>query len=646
MKRLPLLVFLALFPLTLLGQVRLPRLVSDGMVLQRNADVKVWGWASPGGRVQVRFKGNSYETQADRQGSWAVHLSGLEAGGPYTMTIQGSNTITLHDVLVGDVWVASGQSNMELPMYRVKPLYVSEIIHSRNDRIRYFEVPKKYNFDEPQADLEGGEWQATTPENVMHYSAVAYFFATQLYKEYGVPVGIINSSLGGSPAEAWVSEGTLKDKFPRYYKEAQRFKSDSLIRQIQEEDQQRSREWYGQALAKDQGYKDPQGPWRRPGLDDSDWSTMQVPGYWADTDMGPVNGVVWFRKEINVPHYFVGKPAKLLLGRIVDADSVFVNGQFVGTTSYQYPPRWYDVPAGVLQAGKNQITVRVINSSGRGGFVPEKTYALRVAYRSISLEGEWKMKLGAAMPKLASQTFIRWKPVGLYNAMIAPLLNYHIKGVIWYQGESNAGRPDEYRELFSTMINNWREKWGQGEFPFLYVQLANFMKAADQPTGSNWARLREAQLQTLSVPHTGMAVTIDIGEWNDIHPLDKEDVGKRLALAADKVAYGNDKVEYSGPIYQSMNIEDDRAVLTFSHTGSGLVARGGELKTFAIAGPDHHFVWAKARIEGDQVVVWSDAVDHPVAVRYAWADNPEGANLYNTAGLPASPFRTDDWPRK
>jgi sialate O-acetylesterase len=354
-----------------------------------------------------------------------------------------------------------------------------------------------------------------------------------------------------------------------------------------------------------------------------------------------VNGVVWFRKEINVPASMTGKPVRLWLGRIVDADTAYVNGEIVGTVSYQYPPRIYDIPSNLLKAGRNIIVIRVINNSGRGGFVPDKPYELSTREQTIDLKGPWKYRLGAAMEPLPGQTLIQRQPLGLYNAMIAPLLNYRIKGIIWYQGESNTAKPQEYQELFSALIADWRAKWNQGDFPFLYVQLANFMEAEDNPSESDWAELREAQLKTLSVPNTAMAVTVDIGEWNDIHPLNKEDVAKRLALAGRRLAYGDEDVVYSGPIYRSKQIEGNRIVLAFTHTGGGLITRGGdELKQFAIAGADRKFVWAKARIEGDKVVVWNDDITSPVVVRYGWANNPEGANLYNKEGLPASPFGT------
>lgn len=623
-------------------EVRLPGLISDGMVLQRNAKVKIWGWALPDEKIAINFKGKKYNTTTSKCGKWAITLSPMKAGGPFNMKINGSNNIIIKDILIGDVWICSGQSNMEISMKRVSPLYESEIVNSENIYIRYFTVPKKYNFNTPQKDLEYGNWQKTNPENILGFSAVAYFFAKELYEKYHTPIGLINASLGGSPVEAWISEESLK-AFPELYEEAQKFKDSTLISQIINSDKERMSAWYNLLRKKDKGYENPEEIWYNPTLDISDWNTMKIPGYWVNTQLGSVNGVVWFRKEINIPASMAGNKAKLILGRIVDADSAFINGVFVGTTGYQYPPRRYEIPSGLLKEGKNIIVVRVISNIGNGGFVLDKPYDLVVGEEKIDLTGEWRYKLGAKMEPLEGQTFIRWKPLGLFNAMISPLLNYRMKGVIWYQGESNAGEPLKYRKLFPALIKDWRKNWNQGDFPFLFVQLHNFMEAKDEPSESNWALLREAQLKTLSVPNTGMAVAIDIGEWNDIHPLNKKDVGRRLALAARKVAYGEEDVVYSGPIYKDTEIKENKVILTFKHTGSGLVVKGGgELKGFAICGPDKKFVWAEAKIKGDKVIVWNDNIPNPVAVRYGWADNPEGTNLYNKEDLPASPFRTDN----
>jgi len=642
MPRSSLCLYLLLFSQAALCQVRLPRLVSDGMVLQRDTHATVWGWAGESETVTINFNGRTYRATTDTDGKWTVLLSELKAGGPYTMEINASNHITLQNVLVGDVWVCSGQSNMQLWMGRVKYRYADVIARADNLHIRQFLVPGRYDFEEPQEDFESGRWVSADPESVLTFTAVGYFFAKTLYEKYGVPIGLINASLGGSPAEAWLSEEALK-VFPEHLDTAKRFRDSAYRSQIMEKDKAVSDAWYARVQQLDRGLAKGQRPWYEPGCDASEWATMNVPGYWADEGLGRVNGVVWFRKEVNVPASMTGKPARLWLGRIVDGDSTYVNGTLVGSISYQYPPRIYDVPANVLREGKNVIVVRIISNTGRGGFVLDKPYRLSAAGHTIDLQGQWQYKLGATMDPLPAKTFIEWQPLGLYNGMIAPTSDYRIKGVIWYQGESNAGRAFEYRKLFPALIADWRAKWNQGDFPFLYVQLANFMEAKGQPSESDWAELREAQLKTLAVANTGMAVAIDLGEWNDVHPLNKEDVGKRLALAAQKIAYGDDEVVHSGPIYESMKIEGNKVILTFTHRGAGLASQGGdELRQFAIAGADKKFVWARAKVEGDTIVVWNEDVIHPVAVRYAWADNPEGANLYNREGLPAAPFRTDE----
>ena len=634
--------FILIISQTALCEVKLPLLISDGMILQRGKSAKIWGWADIDEKVTVKFNGKTYSDITSIDGKWEVKLTKLKAGGPYSMEINGTNQITLKNILIGEVWVCSGQSNMDLPMARVRDLYEDVIADSDNPSIRRFFVSKRYDFNTPRKDLESGKWESANPESVLRFTATGYFFAKTLYEKYKVPIGLIHASVGGSPAEAWLSEDALED-FPVHLETAKKFKDSAYIDKIANNDKAVSDAWYSLLQQKDEGMEEGQQHWFDTTYDASDWATMNVPGYWADGPLGQVNGVVWFRKEFDVPASMTGKPARLLLGRVVDSDRTYVNGEFVGSVSYQYPPRKYDVPENLLKAGKNIIVVRAVNNIGRGGFIPDKPYQLTAGGQTIDLKGPWQYKLGATMEPLQSKTFIEWQPMGLYNGMIAPLLNYTIKGVIWYQGESNAGRPLEYQKLFPALIADWRQKWGQGDFPFLYVQLANYMPAKEQPSESNWAELREAQLKTLSVPKTGMAVIIDVGEWNDIHPLNKEDVGKRLALAAQRVAYGDKKVVYSGPIYKSMKIKGNKVTLSFKNTGGGLIAKGGgDLKYFAIAGADKKFVWAKAKIEGKKVVVWNDKVANPVAVRYAWADNPGGANLYNKEGLPASPFRTDD----
>ena len=415
---------------TTFSEVRLPRLISDGMVLQRNSAIKVWGWASKGEEITIRFMDKTYNTTADDDGNWIVTLSTLDAGGSHCMEINASNHIAINNILIGDVWVCSGQSNMVLTMDRVKDRYADVIANSDNPAIRQFLVPMRYDFNQPQVDVTSGSWESANPEDILHFSATGYFFAKTLYEKYQVPIGLINASVGGSPAEAWLSEDALQ-AFPAHLDTAIRFKDSHYVKQIIEKDKAISDAWFARIRQLDEGLKG-EKPWFDPAYDASSWQSMPIPSYWEDEGLGPVNGVVWFRKEIHIPASMIDESARLLLGRIVDSDSVYINGIFVGTTSYQYPPRRYEIPKYVLKAGKNIIVIRVINNSGRGGFIPDKPYRLIVGGHTIDLQGEWQYKLGAAMDPLPDPTFIRWKPLGLYNGMIAPLLNYKIKGVIAY----------------------------------------------------------------------------------------------------------------------------------------------------------------------------------------------------------------------
>lgn len=626
------------FSLSMMAEVRLPQLVSDGMVLQRNAPVKIWGWAAPQEKVSVQFLKAKQATTANEKGEWEVTLKGLPAGGPYSMTIQASNTLTVKDILVGDVWICSGQSNMETPVSRVMSMFGDEINQYSNPNIHYVKIPLTYNFHAPQADVPPCKWVDVTPETAQDYSAVAYFFAKEMYEKTGVPVGLINSSVGGSPAEAWISEAALQP-FPALLNDMRICQSDEFVAEMQRLGSLPGRRWQTILNEQDKGLNEAVR-WSSPAYNDQDWATTDLlDNSWGKNGRYPANGVFWFRKEVELPANWAGQAALLFMGRIVDADSVFVNGVCVGTTGYQYPPRNYSVPAGVLKAGKNLVTVRLVSQGGYPEFVKNKPYKLVRNNQEISLEGQWKYKTGALMPAASGGgiTF-QYKPTGLYNAMISPLKNFANKGFLWYQGESNTGRADEYYNLMSALISDWRSLW-HAESPFLIVQLANFMTPALLQQNSGWAELREVQLQLAkTIPNTGLAVAIDVGEWNDIHPLNKKEVGKRLALQARKLAYG-EKIIADGPIYQSSKIEGNKVVVSFKE-GTNNLAAVDELKGFAVAGADGIFKLAKATIKGNQVIVWNDEIAAPTAVRYAWANNPDGANLYNKEGLPASPFQT------
>nr|WP_315197615.1 sialate O-acetylesterase [uncultured Flavobacterium sp.] len=635
MKKITLLTALFI-SVSLFAQIKLPRLISDGMILQRDAKVNIWGWASPKEKVELDFNHKTYIAVTAEDGKWTIVLPSQKAGGPYEMNLKASNAIVLKNILFGDVWLCSGQSNMELPMERLKYKYSDVIAKANNPNIRQFLVPDQYYFAKENLDFSSSAWVEANPVSVLQFSGVGYFFASEIYNKYKIPIGLINTALGGSPAESWINEDRIK-KFPEYYQEYLKYKDGTLEKQIDENDRKVSSNWYQLLNSTDIGLKN---KWSEPELDDSDWKAMNIPGYWADNELGNLNGAVWFRKEFTVSKVNANT-AKLVLGRIVDADSVYVNGHFVGSTSYLYPPRIYNFNANILKEGKNEIAIRVINNTGKGGFVTDKPYELTFGNDTIDLKGSWKYKLGAAMLPLPGQTFVRWKPVGLYNAMIAPLKNYPLKGVLWYQGESNVKKPSEYFALMETLIANWRAQWHQEKLPFILVQLANFMEPNPQPAESDWAALRQQQTNTLRIPNTGMAVTIDLGEWNDIHPLNKYDVGKRLALQAEKLVYGEKNLIAAGPLFKSMELQGNKLILSFSDS-EGLIAKeGNSLKGFAVAGSDGKFVWAEAVINGNKVIVSSEAIQNPVKVRYAWANNPEGANLYNKEDLPASPFEAE-----
>ena len=629
---------------TAVGQVRLPRLISDGMVLQRGSKVIIWGWASPGERVAVSFAGKRLKTRASSQGAWSVELPEMKAGGPYSMRISGRNEVMVKDILVGDVWLCSGQSNMVHQMDLHDVTYAADIAHADYPEIRHFKVPTATGLGGPVADMGEGSWQRAVSGEVRPFSAVAYFFARKIYEKYHVPIGLINSSVGGTPIEAWISEEGFR-AFPQILKTIEQNKDPTYV----SEHSGRRQDGAGPLPAKgiDKGLTG-EKPWFAPDYVPAGWRRIGVPGYWEDQGIKDLNGVVWYRREVDLPISMKGKAARLFLGRIVDADEVYVNGEEIGHTTYQYPQRRYTVPAGILKAGRNVFVIRVSNFNGKGGFVPDKPYCLFTDSDTVDMKGYWQYKVGSVIPPLppSSSSAPRRispqnEPSALYNGMIAPFLPYSVKGILWYQGESNAGRPSGYADLLKALINDWRLKFGNPQLPFIYAQLPNFMEATYLPSESNWAALRESQLQALSLPNTAMTVNIDLGEWNDIHPDDKKDVGERMALAAQKLAYGEDVV-FSGPLYRDHVIEGNKVIITFSHTGSGLTTDDGEeLSEFAVAGDDKKFVWAKAKIENDKVIVWNDDVPAPKHVRYAWADNPVNPNLYNKEGLPASPFRTD-----
>ena len=525
------------------AKVKLPALISDGMVLQREQPIKVWGTADAGESVQVKFLKNAtptgvkggkqkatYTATADENGQWSLTLPAMKPGGPYILQV---NDIELKDILVGDVWLCSGQSNMELPVSRVTDMFRDEISAYENTNIRQLKVPNIFNFHAPQTDLpDYVAWKPLTQENVMNFSALGYFFAKAMYEKNNIPVGLINSSWGGTPVEAWISEEGLKE-FPKYINDKRQYEDDAYLKSIKQTEGLSFYRWNTSLYRGDAGLHEAT-PWYAANYNDKDWKTVDLFSTdWGTNGLNPINGSHWFRKEVEVPQDWNGKEATLRLGCIVDADSVYVNGTFVGTVSYQYPPRIYTIPAGVLKAGKNTVTIRLISNNGYPHFVKEKPYKIVCGNEEVSLQGEWKYRLGASMPPAPGMMFFCYKPVCLYNAMIAPLQNYGIRGVLWYQGESNVDRRNEYAALLTAMIADWRSTFGNPELPFYIVELADFLSRDDVSGRQAWAEMRKEQAKVAETNrNTRLIRNSDLGEWNDIHPLDKKTLGQRAAESA------------------------------------------------------------------------------------------------------------------
>ena len=618
-------------------------LFTDHAVLQRDVPLPVWGWTEPGARVKVAILGQSVETTADETGHWMVKLGPYPAGGPHTMTVTGPQTVEIKDLLMGDIWICSGQSNMEWSVAS-SDRKEEEIAAADHPNIRLFTVPKLTSV-KPLATVDA-QWEICSPSTIPRFTAVGYFFGRDVEKELQVPIGLINSSWGGTIAEAWISAGSVA-KIGGF---------DKALAKIEEslETSGRKPVKFDQLLASWWKEVDPgvagQTPWSDESFDTTDWKSMDLPGLWEGRGLADFDGIVWFRREVTLPEAWEGKPIQLSLGAVDDFDITYLNGKAIGHSEDWNAARKYKVPAGLARAGRNIVNVRVYDRQGDGGFrgassEMKLTLADDPDAEPISLAGPWSYKIGANFADISippdRDDGNPNRVTVLYNGMIAPLEPLAIKGALWYQGESNAEQAAAYRRILPGLIRDWRSKFGVGDFPFFIVQLANYKKRLEQPAESSWAELREAQfLTSKAVPNAQVALAIDIGEANDIHPTNKQEVGRRLALDALATTYGK-SIEYSGPTYRGMEIHTNSIRLSFDHADGGLVVQGGgKLEGFAIASKDGKFEWADAVVDGDGVVVSSTLVDLPVAVRYAWADNP-ACNLVNQAGLPAVPFRTD-----
>ena len=636
------------------AEVRLPALVGSHMVLQRDRPSRVWGWAAAGEAVRVSLGGVSREANAGADGRWSVELPARPAGGPFELTIAGRNTITLEDVWVGEVWVGSGQSNMEWPLARATG--GPEAARAGCDGLRLFTVARATSL-RPKDDVSG-QWVACDATTAPGFSAVAFYFGLELQRALGVKVGLVHSSWGGTPAEAWTSREALaaEKTLAPMVADFDAALSDAVA---QRAFAARLAAWEKANYHQDAGNDGASSGWQKPETATPDWSRMDVPQQWENAGLA-IDGAVWFRRVIEVPAGWAGKELRLSLGALDDFDTTYFAGEEVGHTGSETPgywslPRKYTVPGRLARPGSTVVAVRVFDHYGNGGWsgaAPDLWLAPADATApAIPLAGPWQYKVERSLPPATPDFATQPRalspdnpnsPTVLYGAMVAPLTPLAIRGVVWYQGESNAGAAHQYRTLFPALVRDWRRAWGQGDFPFLFVQLANFMPRAAAPGESAWAELREAQTMTLALPHTGMAVAIDIGETGDIHPKNKQDVGRRLALWALADTYGTPLVK-SGPLYESVSVEGGALRVRFRHAAGLRTSDGSAPRAFAVSGANRAWHRAEARIDGETVVVSSPAVEKPVAVRYAWADNPD-ATLQNGQGLPASPFRSDDWP--
>ncbi|OQP57116.1 hypothetical protein A3860_11160 [Niastella vici] len=638
------LVSLFFLPNALQAQLRLPKIFGDSMVLQRNAPIKIWGWATPGETIRIKFHNQQHVAQAGPTGSFTAVLAPEPVGGPYVLQVQEKTTITLRGILMGDIWVCSGQSNMEMPLNGWGQVlnFEQEIATAKYPAIRLFTVEKDVQ-GQPAEDIKGGTWQTCSPQHIPLFSAVGYFFGRTLHQQLHIPIGLISTNWGGTDIESWISR-TGFEKEPYYDWLLQLAPEKSTEELIAIKDKQLQD--YLVANQLNDIDTSTLSQWPATELDDSKWRPMNVPGLWESQQPGPkFDGVIWLRKEIMIDETDAGKPAVLKLAMIDDNDITYVNGIQVGGIHGYNVPRVYNINNGVLKKGKNVIAVRVEDTGGGGGIYGEPAdCSLTIEGKTIALSGQWKYRMESVL--MNKGVGPNDYPSILYNAMVNPLVKLPVKGAIWYQGENNAGRAVEYRKAMPLLINDWRKQWQQPAMPFYFVQLTSYNAGnGNSNQGSNWAELREAQTMAASLPNAGMAVTIDVGDPKDIHPRNKQEVGKRLAGLALQKTYGINKV-VSGPVYKSMQVQGNRIVLQFVNTGKGLTAQpvaNSELAGFEIAGADQHFYAAKATISGNTVIVSAPEVAKPVAVRYAWADDDSKANLFNKDNYPAAPFRTDNW---
>lgn len=621
------------------SSLKLAAIFSDHMVLQRNKPIKIWGQAVPGENITVSLLKDQQaislqKTVAEQSGYWQLSLPAHVAGGPFEITIsQANNNVDIKDVLIGDVWLASGQSNMEWKLSWQVDNWQDEVAKSANSNIRYFELNKKYHAL-PQVDITGDSWKIASPTTTGEFSAVAWHFAKRYQQHTGIPVAIIDSTWGGTPAEAWTSVTALQS-IEGYQTDANDMlqNAQKWQQEFSHNDELEQQKW--QLIDSPLAYAD--GKILNIDYDDSQWKPFTLP----TAENQPLSDIVWARKHFQLD--VVPNKVSFDIGELNQIGRVFINGQQIYSEGWQDTTHEINLPTELLHKGDNIIVVRAVNSWDNNVLIgKDSRFYLQLDDERLDLSGQWQVSNNIE-PKMPDVKFYNWKPSVLFNAMIHPLVNYPIAGVIWYQGENNVGANALYSKLFKGLINDWRAQWHQPDMPFLFVQLASYLKQKEQPVNSDWALLREAQASALDLPNTGMAVTIDIGNADDIHPRNKADVGERLWRAAQYIVL-NEDIPYAGPslklVEQQTLSGKNVLVLSYQDIADGLRVKGNELLGFAIAGKDGKFVNAQARIEDNTVIVSAAQIKHPTSVRYAWADNSP-ANLYNSMDLPALPFRHD-----
>ena len=632
------------------AKVVLPSVFTDNMVLQQKTDITFYGDATKNKQLTVKtgWNGKEYYTEADGQGKWSLKIPTPAAGGPYEITFSDGKKLQLKNVMIGEVWFCSGQSNMEMPVAGWGKVmnYEQEIAEAAYPAIRLFQVKKNTSLA-PLKEVEStlGGWQECSSATVPEFSALAYFYARALWKELNVPIGVIDCTWGGTPAEAWTNHETLRQVmgFREEMDKLERLGFDPN-RMEQAYSEERAH-WQSLFTEKDKGMENGKLCWTAPSLSEEDWQTISLPGYWEGKGLKDFDGIIWFRRSLEIPAEWAGKPLTLRLGMIDDEDITYFNGVEIARGAGYMTPRTYTIPAKLVKAGKAVLAVRVSDFGGEGGIhgKAEELY-VEADGKRISLAGDWKYRIGLSLkgfpPAPVSPIQSSSYPTVLFNAMVKPWTAFPIKGVIWYQGEANVGRPEQYGDLFPALITDWRRQW-RSDFPFYFVQLANFMESKEIQPDSEWAALREAQTKALKLDQVGMAVTIDIGLADDIHPKNKQEVGRRLALVALAGSYGKN-VSGSAPVFRNYRIKGDKMELDFGQKQDGFQIKGTTLKGFTIAGPDRVFYPAEAMVQNGKIIVFSPEVSIPLAARYGWADNPD-CNLYGENGLPVAPFRTDCW---